>query len=65
LQLFDEKFSDVRVKTMSNLKKDLIVGFMFIAGIGSFISGQFILSTVIFAVAAIYSNIFVRARTDS
>jgi hypothetical protein len=65
LQLIDEKFSDVGVKAMNNLKKDLTVGVMFIGGIGSFISGQFILSTVLFAIAAIYSNIFVRAKTDN
>jgi hypothetical protein len=33
---------------------------MFIIGIWSFISGQFIFSTVLFAGAAIYSNMVIR-----
>jgi hypothetical protein len=41
---------------MRNLTKDILVGLLFIAGIWSFISGQFIISTVLFASAAIYSN---------
>jgi len=50
---------------MCRLKKDILIGLLFIAGIGSFISGQFILSTVIFAGAAIYSNILMRAWPNS
>jgi hypothetical protein len=50
---------------MNDFKKDILIGLMFIAGIGSFISGQFILSTVLFAVAAIYSNILMRAQPHS
>jgi hypothetical protein len=38
---------------------------MFIAGIWSFVSGQFIISTVLFAGAAIYSNIAMRPKLTS
>ncbi len=47
---------------MSNFKKDIVIGLLFVAGIWSFISGQFIFSTVLFATAAIYSNIAMRAH---
>ena len=50
---------------MNNLNKDIIIGLMFIIGIWSFISGQFIISTVLFASAAIYSNIVMRAKLSS
>jgi hypothetical protein len=50
---------------MNNFKKDIIIGLMFITGIWSFISGQFIISTVLFAAAAIYSNIVMRAKLNS
>lgn len=50
---------------MSHLNKQMIVALLFIAGIGSFISGQFIISTVLFAGAAIYSNIVIRATLNS
>lgn len=42
---------------MNDFTKDILIGLMFIVGIWSFISGQFIVSTVLFAGAAIYSNI--------
>ncbi|NOS87771.1 MAG: hypothetical protein HOP34_04395 [Methylococcaceae bacterium] len=47
---------------MKTFNKDIIIALMFIAGIWSFISGQFIISTVLFASAAIYSNIVTRAK---
>lgn len=46
---------------MSNFNRDILIGLMFITGIWSFISGQFIISTVLFGTAAIYSNIVIRA----
>jgi hypothetical protein len=49
---------------MSNFNKDIFIGVMFITGIWSFISGQFIISTVLFGVAAIYSNIVIRAKLN-
>jgi len=51
--------------TMNDLKKDILIGLLFIIGIWSFISGQFIVSTVLFASAAIYSNIAKRPQLKS
>ncbi len=47
---------------MNDLNKDVVIGLMFIIGIWSFISGQFVISTMLFAGAAIYSNIVMRAK---
>ncbi|MFZ2313896.1 MAG: hypothetical protein WAV82_14895 [Methylobacter sp.] len=47
---------------MNDFNKDIFIGLMFVAGTWSFISGQFIVSTVLFAGAAIYSNIALRAK---
>jgi hypothetical protein len=41
---------------MSTLYKDILIGLLFLVGIWGFISGEFIVSTVLFASAAIYSN---------
>jgi hypothetical protein len=49
---------------MNDFNKDIIIGLLFIIGIWSFISGQFIVSTVLFASAAIYSNIALKARLN-
>lgn len=46
--------------TMSSLNKDILIGLLFLTGIWSFISGQFIFSTILFAGAAIYSNMVMR-----
>ncbi len=50
---------------MSSLNKDVLIGLMFITGIWTFISGQFIVSTVLFGIAATYSNIVVRAKLNN
>lgn len=50
---------------MNDVKKDIVIGLLFIIGIWSFISGQFIFSTVLFATAAIYSNIVMRTQLKS
>ncbi|MDD5411097.1 MAG: hypothetical protein PHF31_06735 [Methylobacter sp.] len=42
---------------MSNLLKDIIFGLMFLTGLFGFISGAFIVSSALFASAAIFSNI--------
>ncbi len=42
---------------MTDLQKDVLIGFLFISGILGFMAGEFIVSTVIFATAAIFSNI--------
>ena len=46
---------------MNNLHQDILIGILFITGTWSFISGQFIISTILFAGAAIYSNMVRRA----
>jgi hypothetical protein len=50
---------------MKDFNRDILIGLMFIIGIWSFISGQFVISTVLFASAAIYSNIVMRAKPNS
>ncbi|MBF6649228.1 MULTISPECIES: hypothetical protein [unclassified Methylobacter] len=42
---------------MNNFQKDILIGLIFISGILGFISGEFIISTVLFASAAIASNV--------
>ena len=50
---------------MNNLYINIIIFSIFIAGIWCFISGQFIISAVLFCGAAIYSNMVKRANLDS
>lgn len=50
---------------MNEFKKDIVTGLMFITGIWSFISGEFIFSTVLFGSAAVYSNISLRNKLNS
>ena len=50
---------------MNDFNRDIIISLMFLTGIWSFISGQFIISTLIFASAAIFSNIAIRATLNS
>lgn len=47
---------------MNNLKRDLLIGIMFIIGITGFISGEFIVSSVLFASAAIFTNLFLSRK---
>ncbi len=42
---------------MNSLSKDITVGIMFIVGLFGFISGSFIISTVVFGMAAVFSNL--------
>ncbi len=56
--------NNLKVLTMNDFKKDLIMGLIFITGIYGFISGEFIVSTVLFAGAAIYSNILLTRRQN-
>ena len=49
---------------MADLKKDLVIGTFFITGLWGFISGAFIVSTVLMGAAAMFSNIFLRERLD-
>ena len=47
-------------ETLSILYKDILIGLLFITGILGFISGEFIVSTLLFAGAAIFSNMIRR-----
>ena len=47
---------------MTDFKRDILIGLIFISGILGFISGEFIVSTVLFASAAIISNVFLNRR---
>jgi len=47
---------------MSSLNKDILIGLLYMTGVWSFISGQFIFSTVLFAGVAIYSNMGMRTN---
>ncbi|MEQ1638359.1 MAG: hypothetical protein ABL903_16890 [Methylococcales bacterium] len=47
---------------MNDFKTDVVLGLMFMTGIFGFISGEFIVSTVLFACAAIYSNVSLTRR---
>ena len=42
---------------MTNLSRDITTAILFIAGLWGFISGQFIISTVLFAGSTVLSNI--------
>jgi CheY-specific phosphatase CheX len=43
---------------MNAFQRDILIGLMFVLGIFGFISGEFIFSTVLFASAAVLSNMF-------
>ena len=49
---------------MNDIKRDILIGILFLAGIWCFISGSYVLSTLMFASAAIYTNITVRPKLD-
>ncbi|MFA5982564.1 MAG: hypothetical protein WC782_00965 [Methylococcaceae bacterium] len=50
---------------MTEFKKDIFTGLMFISGIFGFVSGEFVVSTILFAGAAILSNIFVNRNINN
>ena len=50
---------------MTDFQKDIFVGLLFTTGIFGFISGAFIVSAVVFAVSAMFSNIPLTSRTQS
>ncbi len=49
---------------MNDLNKDILIGSLFIAGIWSFISGLFIVSTVLLAATSMISNMSGKARIN-
>ncbi|MDO9139970.1 MAG: hypothetical protein Q7U38_06555 [Methylobacter sp.] len=50
---------------MNDFKRDIVIGLMFVVGILGFISGEFVVSTIMFATAAIFSNIILNNRLHS
>ena len=50
---------------MTDLQKDILVGLLFMTGLYGFISGAFIVSAVVFAASAIFSNIHLSGRLAS
>lgn len=51
-----------KVLKMNDFNKDVFMGLIFMTGVYSFISGEFILSNVLFASAAVYSSVTVTHR---
>ena len=47
---------------MNDLNKDILIGTLFITGILSFLSGQFVISTVLFGATAMFSNMSGKAH---
>ncbi|EGW20520.1 MULTISPECIES: hypothetical protein [Methylobacter] len=47
---------------MTDFQRDILIGLMFVVGILGFLSGEFIVSTITFATAAIFSNIVLSRR---
>ncbi|TRW90818.1 hypothetical protein EKO24_017825 [Candidatus Methylobacter oryzae] len=41
----------------TDFQRDILIGLMFFIGIPGFLSGEFIVSTIMFATAALFSNI--------
>ncbi|MCX7086149.1 MAG: hypothetical protein NTY69_11505 [Methylococcales bacterium] len=50
---------------MNNVYRNRVVGLIVIAGIVSFILGQFFIATFMFATAIIYGNIVTRVKVNS
>jgi hypothetical protein len=47
---------------MTDLQRDILIGLIFSVGILGFLSGEFIVSTIMFATAAIFSNIVLNRK---
>jgi hypothetical protein len=52
----------VRILVMNDFQRDILIGLMFVAGIFGFISGEFIISTLLFASAAIFTNLAINRQ---
>lgn len=50
---------------MNELRKDVFIGSVSFFGIVAFVSGQFILSTMMFGVAAVWSSILLQHRAQT
>lgn len=49
---------------MKDLYKDILTGLVFIIGLFGFLSGEFIISSTLFATAAIVSNVNINSKKD-
>lgn len=50
---------------MTNLQKDAITGVIFLTGIVGFISGEFIISSTLFATVAILNSLSMARKTNT
>lgn len=50
---------------MSDLKKDILIGVLFMSGLLGFMAGEFIVSTVVFAAASLFSNMEYRISREN
>jgi hypothetical protein len=50
---------------MTDFQRDILIGLMFVVGILGFISGEFIVSTIMFATAAVFTNIVLSHKLHS
>lgn len=49
---------------MNDLQKDILNGLLFITGLIGFISGEFIISSALFATTAVVSNVNINNRKN-
>ena len=47
---------------MTDFQRDILIGLMFVVGILGFLSGEFIVSTIMFGSAAIFSNMLLSRK---
>lgn len=50
---------------MTELNKDILIGSLLISGVLSFVSGLFVISTVLFAATTLFSNMGGNASLES
>jgi hypothetical protein len=50
---------------MNDFQKDILIGAVFLTGLLGFISGEFIISSALFAVSAIASNVNLNLKRDN
>lgn len=62
---FSTLFNLPEVRVMSDFTKDVLTGLIFLIGILGFISGEFIVSSTLFAASAISSNVLMTRRLGS
>ena len=55
--MYEKTFQLYENLIMNDFKKDILIGTVFVVGLLGFISGEFIISSALFASAAIASNV--------